>query len=99
MITDDHCQILVYFKYFISDDADEGDDDGNLCFHVEILHALEELHCKADIVKLYREADLIIVFVIRRPKFYHYFIKNNYDAVMINHTHRAPFECGTAVSW
>ena len=48
------------------DDAD--DDDGNLCFHVEVLHALEVLHCKADVVKLYREADLAkIRMSVTRP--------------------------------
>ena len=50
----------------ILDDADE--DDGNLCLHVEVLHALEVLHCKADVVKLYREADLAkIRMSVTRP--------------------------------
>ena len=41
------------------EEVDDGDDDdGNLCFHVEILHSLEELHRKADVVKLYWEANL-----------------------------------------
>jgi len=39
----------------------------NLCFHVEILHSLEELHRKADVVKLYWEANpSFSVSVLRR---------------------------------